>query len=153
MSIRSLAFLAAYSIFLLVACIPAIIVTRAAGAEGSGLLLPSIFLDFITVAVMFFSIMFSSAYIIYWYPSTLKKLNRPFTAGKHLADAHFWNISARLLVFGIIFLAYVYITLSTEILLLKFLIGWIPGSLFIAVFVVFVFKTYNGYLAEVMQQD
>ncbi|NTV88740.1 MAG: hypothetical protein HGA22_00015 [Clostridiales bacterium] len=151
-TLRSLAFLVFYLVFLMIACIPAIIVARAVSLNGAGSVFPSLLLDFVTAAVLFFSAMFSRAYIIYWYPSELKHLNKPFTAGKHLADAHFWSISARLLVFDTAFLLYVYLTLTAKASLMKFLIGWIPGALFVALFVVFVFRTYNTYLSEVLPE-
>jgi hypothetical protein len=148
-SLKVSVFFVAYFIFILIACVPAFIITRAASSGDLGLILSSLIVDVITLGVVFFSLMLSRAYIIYWYPSALKKIKRPFRAGKQLADMNFWHIVSRLVVFDIVFILYVYVVLTTSQPFLKFIAGWIPGVLYIVFFAVFIFKSYNEHLARV----
>jgi len=152
-TLRAAVFMGLFSIFLLIACIPVIVVAKLAGDNGAGMLLPLAFLVLITLMVLFFSIMFARAYIFYWYPSALKKFRKPFAIGKRLADSHFWSIAAKLLVFDFIFVLYIYITMSTENLFLRFFAGWLIGAVYLLVFVIFIFKSYNNYLAEEIQKS
>jgi hypothetical protein len=132
-------------IFMMIVCVPAIVVTRVAMTDKPELLAAAIFIDFLTAAVLFFGLMFSRIYIFFWYPAIFKNETKPFTAGKRFVDGNFWSILGRLLVFDIVFVVFQYIIFVTGNSALKFIISWIFGTVFIVTLIIYIFSFFNKY--------
>lgn len=93
-----------FMIFMVVVAVPSIVITSAAITEKPELLTVSGILNFITLAIMFFSIMFFRIYILFWYPAAINFDKKLFAKGKHAADASFWRVVASLLWFDFLFI-------------------------------------------------
>jgi hypothetical protein len=93
-----------FMIFMVVVAVPSIVITSAAITEKPELLTVSGILNFITLAIMFFSIMFFRIYILFWYPAAINFDKKLFAKGKRAADASFWRVVASLLWFDFLFI-------------------------------------------------
>ncbi len=91
-----------FVVFMLVVSVPSIVITNAAITDKPELMVVSMILDFITVCIMFFSIMFFKIYMLFWYPAALNSDKKFFARGKRAADASFWSIVLRFLLFDIV---------------------------------------------------
>jgi len=129
-------------IFLLVASVPAIIVTKAAMTAGSNLLVAAIFMDIVTIGVFFMVLSFFSAYIYMWYIAASKGVKKPFKTGKAIADQRFWNISLSLLLFDIAFAAVIYLIYTSESQLFRYISGWTFTTAFFTTLAVYLVNTY-----------
>lgn len=144
-SLRAVPFMEALAVFMLVSSIPAIIVTRAVTIDKPELLIAAVFVDILTAAVLFFSLIFSRIYIFFWYPSALKAAKKPFTYGKRLVDRHFWEIVLRVLFFDIVFAAFHYIISAIGSPIMQQLLAWLFNTVFFTTFAVYVFKAFSEY--------
>lgn len=131
--------------YILVACIPAIIITKAASAAKPEMLLAAVFVDILTVAVLFFSLMFTRAYLFYWYPAGLKVARNPFREAKRFVDKNFWQIVIRFILFDIIFIVFQYLIFISGAIVLTLLFNWIFCTAFFTVLVVFIMSSYREY--------
>jgi hypothetical protein len=68
-------------------------------------MLAAVFIDVLTVCVIFLGLSFYTIYTYMWYISALTASRKPFEAGKAAADRCFWKMTADLLAFDIIFAA------------------------------------------------
>jgi hypothetical protein len=130
-------------IFMMIVCVPAIVVTRVAMTDKPELMPAALFIDFLTAAVLFFGFMFSRAYIFFWYPAIFKNDTKPFTAGKRFVDANFWTILGRLLIFDVVFAVFQYIIFVTGNSVLKFILSWLFGTVFIVALIIYIFSFFN----------
>jgi hypothetical protein len=129
-------------VFLLVASVPAIIVTRAAMTSSSNLLVAAIFMDIVTIGVFFMGLSFFSTYIFMWYIAASKGAERPFKAGKAIADKGFWSITFCLLLFDIAFAAVIYLIYSSGSQLFRYFSGWVFTTAFFTTLTVYLVSTY-----------
>lgn len=144
-SLRAVPFMALLAVFMLVSSVPAIIVTRAVAVDKPELLIAAVFVDILTVAVLFFGLIFSRIYIFFWYPAAFKAAKKPFTFGKRVVDRHFWKIVLRILVFDIIFAAFHYIISAAGSSLLQLLLVWLFDTVFFTTFAVYIFSAFKEY--------
>jgi hypothetical protein len=145
-TLRAFIIMVIYVIFLLIACIPAIVVTKAAFMGNTDLLIPTLFIDLITIVTVFFCLMFYKSYILYWYPGVLKNIKKPFKIGRILANNSFWQIVSGLIVFDAVSIICLIAITMISSPLIKFLLGWILGTIILITFVVFILKGYNEQL-------
>jgi hypothetical protein len=144
-TLRVLLFFAFFICFILVACIPAIIITRAAATTRPEMLLASIAVDILTVGVLFFSLMFTRSYLFYWYPAALKVNKNSFREAKRFVDKQFWQIVIRFILFDIVFIAFQYIIFIIGPIGLKLLLNWVFCTVFFTVLTVFIVSSYKEY--------
>lgn len=130
-------------VFLLVASVPAIIVTRATMTTNPDLLLAAIFMDIVTFGVFFMCLSFFSAYIYMWYIAASKGVAKPFKEGKAVADRGFWNISLSFLLFDIVFAATIYLIYSSDSQLFRYVSGWIFATGFFTTLAVYLVSAYR----------
>ena len=128
-TLRAFIIMVIYVIFLLIACIPAIVVTKAAFMGNTDLLIPTLFIDLITIVTVFFCLMFYKSYILYWYPGVLKNIKKPFKIGRILANNSFWQIVSGLIVFDAVSIICLIAITMISSPLIKFLLGWILGTI------------------------
>lgn len=143
-TIRAAGFSIFFGAFIMVACVPAVIITRAAAATRPDFLPAAIFVDILTVMVMFFSLMFTRAYLLYWYPSVFESVTGSFKRAKSFADKHFWQIVSRFLAFDIVFILFEVLILLTGVLALQLLFNLIFCSVFFTVFFLYVVVSYTN---------
>lgn len=93
-----------FVIFMVVVAVPSIVITSAAITDKPELLLVSGILNFITLAIMIFCVMFFSIYILFWYPAAINFDKKLFAKGKRAADASFWRVVGSLLWFDFLFI-------------------------------------------------
>lgn len=130
-------------VFLLVASVPAIIVTRATMTSNPDLLFAAIFMDIVTIGVFFMCLSFFSAYIYMWFIAASKGVIKPFKAGKAVADRGFWSISLSFLLFDIIFAATIYLIYSSDSQMFRYVSGWIFTTAFFTTLAVYLVSAYN----------
>jgi hypothetical protein len=144
-SLRAVPFLLLLAAFMLVCSIPAVIVTRAVTPDKPELLIAAVFVDVLTVAVLFFAFIFSRAYIFFWYPSAMEMAKKPFSYGKRLVDGHFWGIVLRILIFDVVFVGIHYIISIIGSHPLQLVLGWLFDTAFLATLAVYVFRAFKEF--------
>lgn len=144
-SLRAVPFMLFLAVFMLIASLPAIIVTKSTLSDKPELLIAAVFIDILTIAVMLFGFLFSSAYIFFWYPSALKTVKKTFTYAKRLVDRHFWGIILRILLFYIAFAAVHYLISATGRTMVQQLLLWLFDTAFLTTLSVYVFDAFKTY--------
>jgi hypothetical protein len=133
-------------IFLLVASVPALIITNVADISKPKLLAAAFLMNVITAGVIFFAFMYFRAYMFFWYPAAVNQAERPFTAGIRAANRNFWGITGRFLTFDIFFIVFALILRNIDSSLYRIIATWIFGTFYVVLFsayIFFAFKIYN----------
>jgi MFS family permease len=152
-TLKATLFTGLISCIMIVAAVPAIIITRAATTTKPELMLAAIFVDILTAGVLFFGFMFSRVYLYYWYPAAIKNIEKPFIYAKRLIDKHFWKIVSRFFLFDIVFAIFIYFFIIIASAVLKLLFGWIFATVFSTVMVIYVFQSFSEIMISNGQND
>lgn len=128
---------------MIIATVPSIIITRVATSTKPELLLAAIFVDILTAGVLFFGLIFSKIYLLYWYPAVFNNIPKPFKYVKRIVDGNFWQIVFKLVMFDIVFSVFLYLVLIIASITLKLIFGWIFITIFFTVLVVFIFYSFS----------
>lgn len=137
------------SAVMIVATVPAIIITRAAFVTKPELMAAAVFVDILTAIVLFFAYMFVKIYLLYWYPAAINDISKPFLYAKRLVDRSFFKIILKLLVFDIVLSASVFLYIIIPSSIVELLFGWIFAACFATVLVIYVFHSFG----EIMSSD
>lgn len=160
-SFKAILFGIIFIIFLLVASIPALVVTKVSMTGKPELILIAIVALILTSIVLFFCFTFFRMYMVLWFPSAVAYANSAFSRGKYIADRNFWNLTTSFLKFDIAFIAFnillaflnsniTMISTSTEgIGFVFFIINWIFKTLFFTLFIVYTFSCFYTLKDEV----
>ncbi|MGI6778566.1 MAG: hypothetical protein ACOX7R_11330 [Acetivibrionales bacterium] len=140
---RVLLFGLIFIIFALVASVPAIIITKAAVEGNSGMTAAAMFVDILTVCVLFFGSVFFRTYAFFWYPVAMDGHKRAFSTAKKLVDVNFWKLVIRFAVFDIIYILFLTIMMNIGSLPLRFAVNWVFASLYFSFFITYIFATYR----------
>lgn len=140
------------AVFFAIACVPAIVITRAALTDKPELLAAAILVDILTAGVLFFGLMFSRSYLFYWYPAAFRFAKRTFAAGKRFVDRNFWAITARFFLFDVVFAAFAYLIITMKLPVLKFFVTWGFGTFFSLIYLVFIFQSFRSHNAVKTQE-
>jgi hypothetical protein len=132
-------------IFLLVASVPAMIITNAAGISNPELLAAAFLVDIITAGVVFLAFMFFRTYMFFWYPAAVNRAERPFATGRRVVNRNFWGILGRFLTFDIFFIALQLILHGIESSFYRIIVGWVFGTFYVMLFVTYIFFSYKLY--------
>ena len=143
MTLKTVLGAAFLALFLMISSVPAIIVTRAAFSTKPDLLIAALFVDFMTVGVLFFCLTFFKTYVFMWYVAASKGVVKPFAAGKSAANMQFWNMVLNLLVFDVIFAAVIYIIYLSNSQALRYVSGWVFTTAFFTTLSVYLVQTYR----------
>ncbi len=141
--ITALAFLL-LTIFLLIASVPAIIVTRAAMTTKPDLLVAAIFLDIVTIGVFFMCLSFFMIYIYMGYIAASTGAKKPFRTGKAIADSKFWSLVLGLLIFDIVFAIVIYSIYLSDSQALRYVTGWIFATAFFTTLAIYLVRSYKS---------
>lgn len=142
-SFRALFLGVLFLIFMMVATVPAIVITKAASIEKPELVAAAFFLDLLTAAVLFFGFLFFRVYVFFWYPAALNNDKEFFKAGKRAADRFFWKIAGRFLIFDLIFVGFQFLFLQLGDSIVVFTANWIFETVFLLFYITYIFYTYR----------
>ena len=131
-------------VFLMVSTVPGIVMTRVSISNSPELLVAAIFIDIVTVGVIFASLSFFSIYTYMWYIASLATVNRPFKLGKQVADRRFWQIVLGLLIFDVIFAGGFCIIFMISNQFIKYAFGWIFATAFFTVLALYLVKFFKN---------
>ncbi|MCX8129042.1 MAG: hypothetical protein N3I35_02955 [Clostridia bacterium] len=147
MSFILLLFSILFVLFMLIASVPALVITKAAFAGKPGLYVTTVLVDLITVSVLFFGFMFFRIYMSFWYPATISYGKRAFTIGKRTADAFFWGLVRRFLAIDIVFILSQVIFINIGGSLAVFAVKWAFYTIFFTFLVTYVFALFSSITA------
>lgn len=134
-----------FILVLMVAGVPALIVTKAAAVGKSGYFLTAVLVDFITVGVAFFGFMFLRIYLIFWFPSVFENDKKAFSKGKRLVDTYFWSIVVKFLLLDILFIIFQILAVNAGNSLAFLPAKWIFNTLFFGFYITYVFSLFKYY--------
>lgn len=130
-------------VFLLVAAIPAIIVTKAALSNRPDLAVAAVLVDLVTVAAFIMCLSFYKIYVYMWYIAAAKREKRPFAVGKAVAGRIFGRAMPQLFGFDVVFAVVIYLVYLNESQVLRYVLGWIFTTVFFTVLAVYLVRLYN----------
>lgn len=133
-------------LFLSVASVPAIVVTRSLAAGKSGYLFLTILIDIITIAVLFFGFMYFRIYVTFWIPAAINHEKRAFAIGKQTADSNFWGLVGAFVLFDLAFIFMQLIMLYGGKMIPSiplFAANWVFKTFFFAAFITFIFSSFK----------
>lgn len=154
-SFRALLISFLFIVFMSVATVPAIIATKSAIAGKTGFFIAAVFIDLLTLGVLFFGFMFFRIYIFFWYPASLGYENGGFRLGKRIADNCFWKVIGKFLAFDIVFFLFQFILGYLSSSLSKGTVGitagstavwilnWLFKTVFFATFITYIFSAFK----------
>ncbi len=139
-----------YSVYLMlvsVVVVPSLALTRAATGSRPQMLIAAIFVDVLTVFVLFFSFMFLRIYTLYWFPAVYGRFRNAFISAKRIADSNFWRIVRAFLCFDIAFILFHLLAgqISPGAAALSFFLKWLFNTLFFSTYISYIFNTFFGY--------
>ncbi len=152
-------------IYLMIASIPAAIITRTASMDKPQLLFSAAFIDILTLGVIFFSLMFFRIYVMFWYCAAINQRKRPLSSGKHIADAHFWRIVKVVLAFDVVYVVIEVLMTFVQGVLGKgaaesqsaefavLAVEWALETLFFSVFITYMFSLFRQLAARKNKAD
>jgi hypothetical protein len=137
-----------FVVVLMVACIPALIVTKAAIVGKSGFFITAVFVDFITIAVVFFGIMFLRIYLVFWFPSIFINGKKAFLKGKRLVDSNFWSIVVRFMILDVLFILFqiFIIKMGTSFVFLP--VKWLFYTVFFGFYITYIFALFKTFIIK-----
>jgi hypothetical protein len=139
----------------MIASVPAVIITRAASLAKAQMMISAVFIDILTLVIMFFSVMFFRIYVLFWYPAALNLRKKAFWVGKRIADANFWNIVKGMVAFDIVYIAVRLLLVyagnisgkgevgSQSFSLVVLALKWAFNTLFFSVFAAYIFTLFK----------
>ena len=140
-----------FALFILIATVPALIVTKAAMSGKSGMFLTAVLVDLITAGVVFFGVIFFRIYIVFWFPSAMMNDKRAFSTGKRIADIYFWALVRRFLALDILFVLCQFFLINMADSILSFAAKWVFYSIFLAFSITYTFALFHGYYEKQRQ--
>lgn len=142
-TVKAILFTAFLAVFLMVAGVPAIVVTKAALTTRPNLVIAAVFIDIITVGVLFLCLSFLKNYIYMWYIAAANGLDKPFKAGKAVADRSFWRLSFGLLAFDLVFAAAIFTIYLSDSQIFRYAAGWVFTTGFFTTYAVYLVRHFR----------
>lgn len=133
------------AVVLMVACIPALIVTKAAIAGKSGFFITAVFVDFITIGVVFFGIMFLRIYLVFWFPSIFTNDKKAFSKGKCLVDSYFWSIVVRFMILDVLFILFQILAINMGTSFAFLPVKWLFNTVFFGFYITYIFALFKTF--------
>jgi hypothetical protein len=137
-----------FTIFILVASVPAMIIFKAVFDGRNELTGAAAFAGALTAFVLFFGSVFLRIHLLFWYPAVIGKGKRPFTSVRKLAGDKFWPLTARLLAFDVIYAFYMMLSMKISSTFILFIVNWLFISLFFSFFAIYIFVLYRQISSE-----
>lgn len=137
-----------FVIFILVASVPAIIITKSVAAGKIEMAALAVFIDVVSVCVLFFGSVFFRTYMFFWYPAALICGKKAFKKGKVLVDAYFWRLAARFLVLDVIYVLFLSTAITINNLFILFLVSWVFASIYFSFLITYIFTAFRVFRAR-----
>lgn len=131
------------TVFLMVASVPGIIVSRAAFTAKPELVIGALFIDLVTAGIIFMCTSFFRVYVYTWYIAAVKGEKKPFRAGKAKADRQFGSMTIRLLAFDLVLAAGIYLIYLSDSQLFRYFTGWAFTTAFFTTLAVYLTQAYG----------
>ena len=135
-----------FIIFISIASVPAIVITNAVVEGSPELVGAAIFVDILTVSMLFFVSVCFRAYIFAWYPAVYERKKKAFSLGKKLVNKHFWAFTFRITLFDIIFILFIILPSKIFEGTPLFLFNWLFITLFFSFFIVYIFSIFRLFM-------
>ena len=132
-----------FLVIILIAAIPAMVLTRTAAEGRADILAAAILVDLLTAGVLYFSVIFFSLYSLFWYPAALAGFKKPFVAGKQTADRSFWRSAGLVSIYIVIFIGFNLLFSLSRSVLLTFLGQWAFRTVFFTFFITSIFAAFR----------
>ncbi|MCX7921133.1 MAG: hypothetical protein N3B21_03790 [Clostridia bacterium] len=143
-----------FMIFMMVATIPALVITRAASMGRPEFTAVAIFIDILTAGVLFFGVMFFRLYVFFWYPAALSFDKNAFLVGKRTVDNYFWKIVSRFVLFDLAFVVFQSLFMyasyrltigqgSVFLIAGLYTVNWLFKTAFISTLVTYIFSAFK----------
>jgi hypothetical protein len=132
-------------LFMGVASIPAVVLARMRTVENGGLNIPSLLIITLTAMVLYFLFAYFRTYVLFWYPSVIKKIKKPFLTARKLVNENFWSLVAGYIIFDAILIAFFIMLGKTKNATQIFIAKWIFLTFFIILHASYTFHAYERY--------
>ena len=140
-------------IIMVVAIVPALVITSASAGKGKEMLPAVLFVDILTGIVLFFGLMFYRIYAFFWYPAVLNNSKKPFKEAKDIANKHFWKIVSVFILFDLVYIAFQMLFVKFDDNMVMLLVKWIFTSVFFAMFTTYIFTAFKKYFKQENKQE
>jgi len=134
-----------FIIFMLVASVPSIVISRAAATDKPELLAAAIFVDILTAGIIFFGLMFFRLYMLYWYPAAINNSGKYFSIGKQTVDRKFWSLTGRFVIFDAVYILFQFLFTLIKDPSVNLIVNWLFRTCFFTCFVIYIFYSYRKY--------
>jgi hypothetical protein len=147
-SLIGLSIAVVFILILMVAWIPALIVTKAAAAGKSGFFITALLVDFITIGVSFFGLMFLRVYLVFWIPSIFNNDKKAFSKGKYLVDTNFWSLVVRFLLLDILFIVFQSLMINAGTSFIIVIVKWIFNTVYFGFYITYIFSLFKAFTSK-----
>ncbi|HHV97301.1 MAG TPA: hypothetical protein GXX37_12675 [Clostridiaceae bacterium] len=132
-------------IVMAIASVPALIITSALVGKGQDMLPQVLFVDVLTVFVLFFGLMFFRIYSLFWYPAVINNKEKPFKEARSITNRYFWRIVLVFTIFDIAYIGFRMLFVNLDNNLLFLFLRWIFSTIFYAMFTTYIFAAFRKY--------
>lgn len=134
-----------FALFVMIALVPLMIILRAPIFDRLDVLIVSVFIVFLTVAILYLAIMFFRINTVFWLPALANGSGKPFVTGKKIADRHFWKLSFALFVFDLVVIAIEAVLSYFPDSIYIFFANWIFISIFVSIYSSYIFVAFKHF--------
>jgi hypothetical protein len=135
--------LSIFSIFMLVAAVPLMILLRTVSIENIRMLLISVLVLLLTIFVLFLGSMYFRVYIYFWFPAAASGHKNPFRTGKKVADRYFWKLVFALFMFDVVLISGMFLFTYFEDNIYLFATKWLFLTLYTTLLSSYIFTAYK----------
>lgn len=135
-------------VFLLVAAVPSVVLSRAVFTDRPGLMAAALFVDALTVMVLLFGFLFFSTYMAFWYPAAFNAAKQPFKLARRVVNSSFWRISGRFILFVLFLAAESFFLKSKSQSIAAFVADWLFKTGFFVLFATYLFGKFHSLTQE-----
>jgi len=132
-----------FVLFMLVASVPAFIITKSVMAGKSELTAAAVLVDVLTAGVLFFGSVFFRTYILFWYMAAVSGASKPFSTGKKIVDDSFWNLLIRFFILDVTYILSLNVFLKLNNQTVLFILNWIFASIFFSFLITYLFAIFK----------
>jgi len=144
----------AFVIAMLIASVPAIIITNSWMKNSHNVLAAMLFINIVTVGIIFIGFMFVRIYSLFWFPAVYNEQKNPYRTMKSMIDNCFWRIVLRFMAFDLVYIlvqgSIVAVNVSTDSSdnvvtnTVLFILSWIFNTIFFTLFNTYLFSVYKA---------
>ena len=140
-------------ILLIVATIPAFIYTRAVLNGLSQYMVRTIFIDALTVFVLFFIVNFAKSYLSFWLTATVNDDPQPFKTGRQVANISFWQLAISFFVLDIVYIVIMYLMFKLPTSTVTYFVRGIVNGFCITFFLLYILIAYANSVKKILKSQ